>query len=90
MIDTKIKEAWAAISSHELRPSSPPYAAYKCIADAYVEAEAMRRKAEWEYMHDTGNGPSTACICDDAGRDLRHNFTDDDWRNEVLKELSDG
>ena len=92
MIDAKIKMAYriVTISDTKLIPYEFAMAA-AIFMDAYVEAEAMRRKFEWEQDSTLPTEHEDNFIYMDLVNpdDPCHNFTDDDWREEVRKGLSD-
>jgi len=76
MIAAKVKEAWAWTRKMLREGHGFEQAIY--LADAYVEAEWRRRKAEWRWFYST------------PPQKLEGVWADDDWRAEVIKELNGG
>ena len=89
MIKDEIKEAVAWANALTGNWMGWNYAAK--LRDAYIDAEAGRRKAEFKHVHGTWfDGRQQYCrACGkyDHEYDPHHNFTDDQWRAEVLGEL---
>ena len=73
MIDAKIKEAWR-IANQFARPSL-----LGTLCDAYLQAEAMREKAEWFIAH---GSPRVT-----YGPYIIREWTDADWLAEKRREL---
>ena len=91
MIAPLVREVWQVFQRHD-EFSGHNYCT--AIIDAYVEAEWQRRKAEFRLFHvtcdywdkptDQGGAFQTRWKCMDLER---HNWTNDQWREEVIAEL---
>ena len=83
MINPKLKEAWPRLRNldYAFRVGDLD-ALVSVLRNAFIEAEWRRRKAEF-----TLSFFSEDC---DTSADPHHNFTDEQWRDELIAELENG
>jgi len=98
MIDPKVKEAWRLSKLHKCLLTDPALCTLQVLRDAFIQAEAMRRKTKFEVDHwecrlqrvyDGLIYLGLKWDCVESENSEWHSRTDDDWRAEVQRELSD-